>query len=252
MLSCEDTELSFSNTIHAKDFCEIAKSSDKGYLSCVSCKSLSSSKAVKEKKPFFGHCFYGLFEVVYPVIKDNSVGAIIYVGGAIVDEAETAKRLERSCRYTGVSAHSLSEQLLGCERRCTPQELYDIAAIISEYLLLLSSHTPERKEKIHWLVKVLKRYAEESFDTRLTLKELASLYHKNEKYLGRLFKKEMGLEFSDYCLSIKLENAEKLLIETDLCVLDIALECGFNNVSYFNRVFKRKNGITPLEFRRNK
>ena len=98
----------------------------------------------------------------------------------------------------------------------------------------------------------MKRYADEQYTENLTLHELGATYRKNEKYLGRLFKHEIGISFSDYVLAKRLKRAEKLLKTTEEKIIEIALECGFNNISYFNRVFKEKNGISPSEYRDSK
>ena len=72
---------------------------------------------------------------------------------------------------------------------------------------------------------------------------------KNEKYLGRLFKKEMGISFSEYCIGLRLEKAEESLLKSNDKIIDIALDCGFNNISYFNRVFRKKHNVSPGEYR---
>ena len=98
----------------------------------------------------------------------------------------------------------------------------------------------------------MKRYADEQYTDSITISELSATYRKNEKYLGRLFKREIGLSFGDYVLSKRLKKAEKLLKTPDEKIIEIALECGFDNISYFNRVFKNKNGMSPGDYRKNK
>ena len=73
---------------------------------------------------------------------------------------------------------------------------------------------------------------------------------KNAKYLGRIFKSEMGVSFCDYLLSLRLSKAEEMLRKTDAKIIDIALATGFNSISYFNREFFKKNGITPTDYRK--
>jgi AraC-like DNA-binding protein len=78
---------------------------------------------------------------------------------------------------------------------------------------------------------------------------LAESYSKNEKYLGRVFKSDMGISFSEYCNSLKLSKAARMLLDSKDKVIDIALECGFNNIAYFNRLFSKVYGISPSEYR---
>ena len=66
----------------------------------------------------------------------------------------------------------------------------------------------------------------------------------------RTFKKRVGLSFVEYLHSIRINNAKKQLIRTRLCVDDICYECGFNNVSFFDRKFKQLTGMTPTQYRK--
>jgi AraC-like DNA-binding protein len=66
----------------------------------------------------------------------------------------------------------------------------------------------------------------------------------------RTFKRRVGLSFVEYLHSIRINTAKKLLIQTGLCVDDICYECGFNNVSFFDRKFKQLTGMTPSRYRR--
>ena len=113
---------------------------------------------------------------------------------------------------------------------------------------MLYAAEPNVSTKLHWLVSSLKQHADQTFCFNPTLKELSVLYHKNEKYMGRLFKKEMGMNFHQYCLQLRLKKAETLLSNTSDKIIDIALECGFNNISYFNRAFKAQYGLSPSEY----
>ena len=65
----------------------------------------------------------------------------------------------------------------------------------------------------------------------------------------RFFKRHMNMTSIEYLNQYRLEMASRQLAETNLSVTSIALESGFNNISYFNRVFKRKFGVTPMEYR---
>lgn len=66
--------------------------------------------------------------------------------------------------------------------------------------------------------------------------------------MGRLFIKEMHMSFHEYCLLLKLQKAEALLLGTKDKIIDIALACGFDNISYFNRTFKKQYGMSPSEY----
>lgn len=248
ILNTSSTKIDFQNVIHSKSFCNIAKSTEKGFRSCLHCKNLANTKAITSKQPFCGYCLYGIYEAAMPVIIDETVSAIVYVGNAIVDIDQTKNRIEKVCRYTHVDKEKLYEQIKECEYIDNTNEIMSIAEIVSDYIKMLYKTETKVYPRLHWLVSALKQYADQTFCFNPTLKELSVLYHKNEKYMGRLFKKEMGMTFHQYCLMLRLQKAEALLLKTSDKIINIALECGFNNISYFNRVFKAHYGMTPGEY----
>ncbi|MBQ8341623.1 MAG: helix-turn-helix domain-containing protein [Clostridia bacterium] len=242
------TKISVENVIHSKKFCDIAKSTEKGYRLCLRCKKLANAKAIKYKKPFCEHCLYGLCEAAMPVIIDNAVAAVVYVGNAIIDTDKTCRRIDKACHYTNVDPQMLYEQTKECERLDNEKELLKISEIVCDYIKMLYIEEPKAPTSMHWLVLALKRYADLMYCTNPTLKGLSAIYHKNEKYMGRLFIKEMHMSFHEYCLLLKLQKAEGLLLRTKDKIIDIALECGFDNISYFNRAFKKQYGMSPSEY----
>ncbi len=248
ILTTPSTKIVFENVIHSKKFCDIAKSTEKGFHSCIHCKKLANRKASTTKKPFCGHCIYGIYEAAMPVIINETAAAIVYVGNAIVDIDHTRSRIEKVCRHTKVDPEKLYEQTKECELCNDPDELLRIAEIVCDYIKMLYANEPKMSTSMHWLALALKQHADRMYCFNPTLKDLSDIYHKNEKYMGRLFKKEMYMSFHEYCLLLKLQKAESLLLGTNDKILDVALECGFDNISYFNRVFKKQYGMPPSEY----
>lgn len=85
----------------------------------------------------------------------------------------------------------------------------------------------------------------------LTREQIAELVHLAPDYLSHLFKKETGVTLSEYIVSQRLTMAKYLLAQTSLPVSSIADKVGYSYVSYFNRVFKKAYGMTPVEYRRS-
>ena len=249
ILDTPTTKIEIKNVVHSKKYCDIAKSTSRGYDTCLHCKMLANTKATQGKEPFGGYCLYGLYEVSVPVIVDDNVAAIVYVGNAIIDEKKATSRLKKMCRRTGVDEKKLMNELKKCEYLDTPQELFQIGDLIKDYILWLYKRTPKPKHELHWLVYLMKRHAEEMYKTDISLSEHAKTYQKNEKYLGRLFKKEIGMSYAEYKIECRLEIAESMILRGDKRIIDIAFECGFNNISYFNRTFQKKYGMSPTEYR---
>lgn len=89
------------------------------------------------------------------------------------------------------------------------------------------------------------------YSTFLTLKEVSDHVNMSEVSFSRFIKKRTGKTFIDNLHEIRLGHATRMLIETSNTVAEICYSCGFNNISNFNRVFKRKKNCTPSEYRIN-
>ena len=92
-------------------------------------------------------------------------------------------------------------------------------------------------------------YMNKNFDKQISLSEVAKIANMSDVSFSRFFKQRTGNTFVDSQTQIRLGHASRLMIETTQSVAEIAYKCGFNNISNFNRIFKKKKGCTPKEFR---
>jgi transcriptional regulator GlxA family with amidase domain len=92
-------------------------------------------------------------------------------------------------------------------------------------------------------------YLNANFDKNVSLGEAARLASMTEVAFSRFFKARIGKTFVDTLIEIRLGHASRMLIDTTHTVNEIAYKCGFNNISNFNRIFKKKKDCTPKEFR---
>lgn len=94
-------------------------------------------------------------------------------------------------------------------------------------------------------------YMLENFDKQIKLVDVASLVNMSETAFSRFFKIRTGKNYIDALNDIRLGNATRMLIETTHSIIEVCYCCGFNNLSNFNRVFKKRKNCTPREFREN-
>ena len=92
-------------------------------------------------------------------------------------------------------------------------------------------------------------YMNQNFQKNITLTEVSRLVNMTDVSFSRFFKTRTGITFMDSLLELRLGHASRLLIDTTQSVAEVAYNCGFNNISNFNRLFKKKKGCTPKEFR---
>lgn len=104
-------------------------------------------------------------------------------------------------------------------------------------------------KRIEDIKKVL-TYIKEHYQEKIYIRDLANLVSMNEQYFSRLFKKVLRRTPMEYINDYRIKQTLRLLEETDLQVMDICLECGFNNLGNFLREFKKHTGTTPLQYRK--
>jgi len=92
-------------------------------------------------------------------------------------------------------------------------------------------------------------YIFKNIDKKIRLADAAKLSFMSESQFSRIFKEASGLNFSEMIRKLRIEHGCKLLGSTELSIATISRECGFTNLSNFNRQFLREMGITPREFR---
>ena len=89
-------------------------------------------------------------------------------------------------------------------------------------------------------------------DPSLNLTDAASIVGLNEKYFSVKFKKETGITFVEYLTDIRMEAAKKLLKNTNMRLADISDAVGYKSVEHFGRSFKKRVGMTPREYERER
>ncbi|MCL6591493.1 MAG: PocR ligand-binding domain-containing protein [Firmicutes bacterium] len=95
------------------------------------------------------------------------------------------------------------------------------------------------------------RYIRENYDRPLTLESVAQKVYVSPFYLSHLFKAELGLTFVEYLTRVRVEEAKRLLAATNLSVLGVAEKVGYEDASYFSKVFRKMTGMTPNQYRRS-
>lgn len=93
-------------------------------------------------------------------------------------------------------------------------------------------------------------YINENFYKEITIQTLSQDFMINSNYISQLFKKEVGITFTDYITNLRIDYAKELLRETKFSLEEIANKCGYTDYFYFIRVFKKITGIAPGQFRR--
>ena len=142
-------------------------------------------------------------------------------------ESTAIMRIINLLHLLDLMANSPKKHFLGSVRFCSPS----------------SFKMDDRIEKIM-------TYLSDHFRENLDLNEVSALIAMNTSSFCRYFKEKTGKTFTEYMLAFRIGYACKLLIENKMDIIQVCIECGFNSIAHFNRMFKRSTGLTPTQYRK--
>ena len=162
------------------------------------------------------------------------------------------------CPRVKDTAKELCEQLIDIYMAKTDESESKIAAQIKTKVILLQFILEMWEKGLviendtngrNIVEKEMVSYIQQNFTGKISLKEFGEQFHLSEKYISRYFKEHFHITLSQYITYLRLEHAKQLLQDTDMPVTEVALQSGYQNVSYFIRSFKKTYGISPLKYR---
>jgi AraC-like DNA-binding protein len=170
------------------------------------------------------------------------------------------KMFEHSARgilFSKETANQLTDRLQSLNQKHGFDSVLELFSIlhdlsISRNMHLLSDTTFNNNKPSSYnsrRVEKTMEYMNQNFDKPISLSEVARIANMTETAFSRFFKARTGTNFIDSLNDIRLGHASRMLIETTESISEVAYHCGFNNMANFNRIFKKKKGCTPKEFR---
>lgn len=111
-------------------------------------------------------------------------------------------------------------------------------------------YTDNKNEVNSYKCKKIVLYLEEHYKNRITLEEISTHIGFSKEHFCRFFKKNFRMTFVNYLNQMRIKKAEYLLLNTNLKVIDIALEAGFEDSNYFTSIFKKETKMTPSDYRK--
>lgn len=129
--------------------------------------------------------------------------------------------------------------------------LYELSLCDGARTLATSSYAKITVEDDSRRILKVKNYINKNYMDEIRLAMMADMAGMSPSAFSRFFKLHTGRNLIDYIIDIRLGYASRLLVDTPDSISKISFECGFNNLSNFNRIFKRKKGCSPSEFREN-
>lgn len=162
---------------------------------------------------------------------------------------DTLLTCKPSCFYREGSAFCpMMERIVSLYRQgCVKTARAYLNAVVGELLELLTLE--ERGSADRDITMQLLSYCEEHYTEPITAKSVADALYISQSYVSKVFAKKLRCSFREYINALRVQRVTVLLRETDKMILQIMSECGFQNQSNFNRVFRSLTGMSPKEYR---
>lgn len=169
--------------------------------------------------------------------------------------------LERSAKgivFSAETAENLKPRFMNLHQKSGFDSVLELMSILHDLSISRNMHTLSNtsfsNDSLSYnsrrIVKAFE-YLQSNYDKNITLEEISKLVGMTEVSFSRFIKKRTGKTFIDSLNEIRIGHASRLLIDTTHTISEISYQTGFNNLSYFNRIFKARNHATPKEFREN-
>lgn len=179
------------------------------------------------------------------MLKDHLEDIPLDYGVKIVDDI-TEMLLSRLSLKIGYALKVQIPPFAGQERK-------DFYAWFNEVLKKLQLELKERRDKADYnLFEMAKQYIKENYANDITLEELARKTGFSTNYFSQLFKLKTGKSFVQFRSEIRITKAMELLLRPDKTITEVAMDVGYNDLTYFIRAFKEYTGLTPNEYKRKR
>ncbi len=196
-------------------------------------------------------------EMVFLQFTSDTLGSQILALPEFKFVAKALLLSERGIQIVGQTLNEVSEIMLqlpylkGFERMLYFFRMMDIIGKSETNIQLASrEYISKRFSTGNKRLAAIHEYLMKNYREEIDLKQLAALVNMAEGSLCRFFKMNMGMTVFEYLNQIKIEFACKLLMDNNLGILEVCLDSGFNNLSHFNKQFRRITGVTPSEYRK--
>lgn len=189
-------------------------------------------------------------------ILNDLLGYVLFREGSKLDgikarAIELASLLSRAAIEGGATANSILKMNNSFLLSLSQSEDFDLLClqlqeIVEAFTETVFSNFPGGNTDS---VKRAMAYISRQYHAKVSLEDVAAQVHLNPAYFSTLFSRSTGLTFKEYLNMVRVEEAKRLLSNTDYAIIDIAVAVGFDDQSYFSKVFKKFTGLTPRQYR---
>lgn len=189
-------------------------------------------------------------------ILNDLLGYVLFSGGSSIDilksrAIELCALLSRAAIEGGAATDNIlkiNNQFLKSLQEINSLDTlcYKLQEIVEVFTESLFNYTPKKNNDV---IRRAISYISQNYAGNITLNDVANHVHLNPAYFSTIFKQCCGSSFKEYLNMVRIEESKRLLANTDYPIIDIAIATGFEDQSYFSKVFKKYTGLTPKQYR---
>ena len=221
---CDSDGKQLINTSPRDDYCARLQKSKANLEKCRRSDADILDKCKKSGKLEKHICFAGLCDLAMPIKKQGTVAGYVIMGRICTPET---KQIPDMPRFSTEKLESFTDLL--------PQILFESAILLKQDSLLEQATG----------------YIESNIDTELSVNCICNKLHVSKNCLYSVFHQNYGCTVNEYISKLRIDRAKHLLITTASTVFEISQAVGISNYTYFCKLFKKKEGVSPLEYRKN-
>ncbi len=199
-------------------------------------------KPIQNKELLFPRCIMPQHPA-FSVLRNAFVDIMRAFGQSTEESFMTQK-----AGHTHLADSSLVTDNLISQMYVKSSLMYILATLSAHGLFSVTERNFDRRVES---IKTALTFIKDNFQNKIYISDLASQVNLNEQYFCRLFKKAIGYSPIEYINEYRIKQAKRLLEDTELQVIEVCLECGFNNLGNFLQEFRKYTGTTPLQYRKH-
>lgn len=236
-------------------FCRIIQRHPEGKARCETCDTLHALQANRTGQPLRYMCHAGLTEFIIPIVVENEVIALLQCG-QVLDRAPTDSDWRKTRSRLSWAPGDLAALAAAFRRtRVLPPAMQtDLVSLLK----LIAHHAATAQARRLMLLqnpqdRVVSRalaHLKNHFRDEVTIRSVSSAVGTSRRNLTRLLRAHTGSSLIEHLHRLRIDHACHLLSLPDGKIADIALACGFGSIQQFNRIFRKRMKLTPLEWRR--
>lgn len=246
------------------EFCKVFRKNSTLSLFCEKCDLKALNKVLLSRTPYIYKCHSGLIDVIIPILYEGEIIGAFLIGQFLLEnnqEFELEKILKENIgknidlkllqeKYKELTVINL-EKLESIIRIVTYSTYYIADCIKNKKWLEMKNTVSKVKiELSNSKIAPIIKYINEHINENVSLSLGANLCNMSQSQFSRTFKKETGKTFKEYVLLKKIEQAKFYIKTTDKSFSEISDFLGFEDSSYFTKLFKKYEGITPKEYKK--